>query len=108
MPRDLLTTLTPKQLLQLTGEVLDELMVRGISRTGNNPLSDYTEWLVSQRYKWKLAPTSEPGYDLEDTKTGKRYEVKARRITKRNTSRQLSSIRGIDNRHFFCSHSSHL
>ena len=100
MPRDLLQTLTPKQLVQLTGEVIDELISRGIARTGNNPLADYTEWLVANRFGWKLAEPSVQGYDATDPATGIRYEIKGRRITPRNPSRQLSAIRAIDGQHF--------
>ena len=100
MPLDLLKTLTPKQLLQLTGEVIDELHSRKIVRTGNNPLADYTEWLVAKRFGWTLVDPSVQGYDAIDPVTKMRYEIKARRITPRNKSRQLSAIRSIDAEHF--------
>lgn len=100
MPRDLLQTLTPKQLLQLTGEVIDELLLRKIARTGNNPLADYTEWLVSTRFGWTLADPSVQGYDAVDPADNTRYEIKGRRITPRNMSRQLSAIRAIEAEHF--------
>ncbi len=100
MPRDLLQTLAPKQLLQLTGEVIDELRSRGIARTGNNPLADYTEWLVATSFGWQLADTSVQGYDATDRRTNIRYEIKGRRVTPRNKSRQLSAIRDIDGDHF--------
>ena len=100
MPHHLLKTLSPRQLLQFTGDVIDELSLRKINRTGNNPLSDYSEWLVKERYGWNLAPLSQQGYDLEDPKTKERYEIKARRITKGHTRRQLSAIRDIAGRHF--------
>jgi hypothetical protein len=98
--RDLLQTFTPKQLLQITGEVIDELTSRGIARTGNNPLADYSEWLVATRFGWTLAEPSVQGYDATDPATGTRYEIKCRRITPRNPSRQLSAIRAIDGQHF--------
>jgi hypothetical protein len=91
---------SPSELLQLTGAVIDELTCRGICRTGNNPLSDYTEWLISEKYAWKRAPNSEQGYDAEDPISGARYEIKGRRITTKNPSRQLSAIRDLDARHF--------
>lgn len=100
MPHDLLQTLTPKQLLQLTGEVIDELLLRKIARTGNNPLADYTEWLVTARFGWTLVPPSVQGYDAVDPTTGTRYEIKGRRVTERNPSRQLSAIRAIEAEHF--------
>ena len=100
MPRDLLKTLTPKQLLQLTGEVIDELRSRKIARTGNNPIADYTEWLVARSFGWELAGASVQGYDATDRRTDTRYEIKARRITSGNSSRQLSAIRNIEGEHF--------
>jgi len=100
MHRNFLQTLTPKQLLQLTGEVIDELRSRGIARSGNNPLADYTEWLVTVSFGWKLADASVQGYDATDKRTHTRYEIKARRITPRNKSRQLSAIRDVEGEHF--------
>ena len=89
----------PKELLCLFGSILDELQSRGIVRTSNNPVSDYTEWLVSTRLRMKLAGNSEKGFDATDDK-GVRYEIKARRVTPENPSRQLSAIRNLDRKHF--------
>src|SRR5882672_321474 len=47
-----------KELLQLTGKILDELSARKIVRTNNNPVSGYTEWLVSQRLSAVSIPVS--------------------------------------------------
>lgn len=96
---DFLESQTPKQLLQLTGAIIDELMRRGINRTGNNPLSDYTEWLVAKSLGLTLAPTSAQGFDATDD-AGDTYEIKGRRLSVRNRSRQLSAIRDIAGEHF--------
>jgi len=88
---DYLKSQSPKQLLQLTGAVVDELVRRDINRTVNNPISDYTEWLVTRCLRLKLAKTSTQGYDATDD-DGLKYEIKGRRITPRNKSRQLSAI----------------
>jgi len=90
---------SPKELLQLTGKILDELSAREIVRTSNNPVSGYTEWLVSNRLGLTLCGNSEKGYDSTD-KAGVKYEIKARRVTPTNKSRQLSAIRDIDGEHF--------
>lgn len=90
---------SPKELLQLTGKILDELATRKIVRTNNNPVSDYTEWLVSQRLGLTLRENSEKGFDALET-LGVKYEIKARRVTPANKSRQLSAIRDIEGRHF--------
>lgn len=89
----------PKGLLCLFGSILDDLQSRGIVRTSNNPVSDYTEWLVSTRLKLELAGNSEKGFDATDDE-GVRYEIKARRITPDNPSRQPSAIRDLKGNHF--------
>jgi len=38
---------TPTELLQVFAAVIDELKGRGLVRTINNPVADYTEWLVT-------------------------------------------------------------
>ena len=99
MELPLLKDFNPKELLQLGGKILDELSERGIIRTSNNPVSGYTEWLVSQRLNLTLSGNSEKGFDatgLGDLK----YEIKARRITPSNKSRQLSAIRHLDGGYF--------
>ena len=88
---DYLKSQSPKQLLQLTCAVVDELVRRDINRTVNNPINDYTEWLVTRCLRLKLAKTSTQGYDATDD-DGLKYEIKGRRITPRNKSRQLSAI----------------
>lgn len=100
MSLSFLENLEPKQLLQVTGAVIDELKRRGINRTGNNPLSDYAEWLVEGRLGLKLAPKSMKGFDATDPKTQLKYEIKARRVTPGNSSRQLSALRDLDKKPF--------
>ena len=43
-----LRDLTVKELLQLNSSILNELKRRRIVRTKNNPVGDYTEWIVSK------------------------------------------------------------
>jgi len=90
---------SPKELLQLTGKILDELSARKIVRTSNNPVSGYTEWLVSERLGHTLCGNSKKGFDSIDG-SGVKYEIKARRVTPANKSRQLSAIRDIAGEHF--------
>ena len=90
---------SPKELLQITGKILDELTTRKIVRTSNNPVSGYTEWLVSERLGLTLCGNSEKGFDSTDQR-GVKYEIKARRVTPANKSRQLSAIRDIEGEHF--------
>ncbi len=91
--------MSEKQLLQVTGDVIDELVSRGVCRTENNPVSDYTEWLVASRLNITLATSSARGFDAVGPNQEK-YEIKARRITPKNQSRQLSAIRNLDLRLF--------
>jgi hypothetical protein len=99
MELPLLKDYTPKELLQLTGKILDELLARKIVRTSNNPVSDYTESLVSQRLGLTLCANSEKGFDSM-CQNGLKYEIKSRRVTPANKSRQLSAIRDIEGEHF--------
>jgi hypothetical protein len=91
--------LTDRELLVLYGRVLDTLRSRGTTRSANNPVADYAEGLCKKALNLTLAPKSATGYDGTDPNRHK-IEVKARRITKENGSRQLSAIRGIDSQHF--------
>ncbi len=88
-----------QHLLNLYSIVLKELLNRGLIRSTNNPASGYAEFLAAKALNLHLAPNSTTGYDARDSH-GKRYEIKARRLTSHNKSRQLSVIRGLDRRHF--------
>ena len=95
-----LDCLSALQLLQLYGRTLDTLKSKGLTRSTNNPLADYAEKLVSEGLGLVLAVKSNAGYDAIHPHTGKRYEIKARRITKHNRSTQLSAIRNLEKAHF--------
>ena len=60
-----------EQLLVLQSSIVDELLKRKVARTKNNPLGDYTEWLVSKVLKLKLADNSSAGFDGIDKKGNK-------------------------------------
>jgi hypothetical protein len=91
--------ITAKMLLQYYVQIMDELRARKIVRTSNNPIGDYTEWLVAERLDLKLVPNSTTGYDAIDSFDTK-FQIKGRRITPRNPSRQLSAIRNLNNHDF--------
>lgn len=78
--------------------ILRELRKRNLIRSTNNPVADIAETLVVA-LKLKLASGSTAGHDAVND-AGVRYEVKGRRVTKENKSRQLSFIRGLDKDHF--------
>lgn len=90
---------TVAQLLSDYASILDELRDRQIVRSANNPLSDYDELLFCNAYGWEREGNSASGHDAIDT-SGARYQIKARRITSHNRSRQLSAIRNLDKRPF--------
>lgn len=94
-----LSIMTEMELLQLQASVIDELKARGVVRTKNNPIGDYTEWLVAKSLGLELAPNSKAGFDATDD-NGVRYQIKARRITLENRSRQLSPIRKYEDKDF--------
>ena len=94
-----LRELSIKELLQLQAAATNELKRRDVVRTQNNPLGDYTEWLVAQAMGLELAANSKAGYDGIDS-NGTRIQIKGRRITPKNKSRQLSAIRKYDEKDF--------
>ena len=90
-----LANIQTKDLLRLQSEVIAELRIRGILRTMNNPVGDYAEWLVASALGLKLAKNSSAGHDAE-SEDGKKIQIKARRISPTNKSRQLGVIRNLD------------
>ena len=82
-------------LLALYAGTMEELRDRGVVRSSNNPVGDIAEHLFCSAFDWRPAGKSEKGFDAcgED---GTRYQIKGRRLHRRNTSRQLSAIRDID------------
>ncbi len=94
-----LSDLTEKELLRLQASVTNELLHRGVVRTQNNPLGDYTEWLVANAFDLELQSNSKAGYDGIDS-SGIRYQIKGRRVTPKNNSRQLSAIRKYEEKDF--------
>jgi hypothetical protein len=101
-----MTTAVPKideihtrELLALFAEVLEELRERKVVRSSNNPVADYTEFLVVKALSLKQLAGSTKGCDAIDSE-GQRYEIKGRRLTRHNSSTQLSVLRGLDLCHF--------
>lgn len=87
-----LSVLTPSALLALHAQVADELRARGITRSANNPTGDLAEYLFCKAFGWKQADHSSANADATGS-DGTRYQIKGRRITRQNGSRQLSAIR---------------
>ena len=68
-------------------------------RTKKTPGGEYAEWLVSTLMGFELASNSNSGFDATDN-NGSRYQIKARRITPDNKSRQLGVIRNLKDADF--------
>lgn len=94
-----LRELSVKELLKQHSAIIDELIRRKIVRTKNNPVGDYTEWLVANGLGLELENNSSAGYDGVDSK-GVKIQIKGRRITPENKSRQLSAIRKLEEKDF--------
>jgi hypothetical protein len=92
-------SLTILELLQSYYKILDELRARIIVRTSNSPIGDYAEWLVAKQLGLSLVANSNSGYDAVDS-SGVKYQIKGRRVTARNRSRQLSAIRNLTHHDF--------
>src|SRR5437870_1288193 len=88
-----------RDLLGLYCNVLEELRARGVVRSTNNPVADYTEHVVATALGLTLTRRSASGYDAIDA-AGKQYQIKGRRLTPQNSSTQLSAIRNLPARPF--------
>jgi hypothetical protein len=94
-----LTQMAPLQLLALHARLSDELRARGITRSSNNPTGDLAEYLFCKAFGWTRADNSKANIDAL-APDGTRYQIKGRRLTRFNKSRQLSAIRDLDGAHF--------
>ena len=83
------------RLLGMHAGTMEELYRRGIARTANNPTGNLAEYLFCRAFSWQQAPNLEKGFDATDG-DGKRYQIKGRRLHRRNKLRQLSAIRDVD------------
>ena len=92
-------TLKPIELLALHAKVADELRARGLIRSSNNPTGDLAEYLCCKAFGWTQSGNSNRSIDAIDS-NGVRYQIKGRRITRFNGSRQLSALRNLDGAHF--------
>src|ERR1700735_1524458 len=94
-----LNNLTASELLALHGRIADELRARGITRSSNSPTGDLAECLLCKTFGWTQSDKSVAHIDAigED---GSRYQIKARRVTRFNKSRQLGALRELRGAHF--------
>ena len=92
-----LETLSEVELLQTHSAVITELRRRGVVSTKNNPIGDYTEWLVCNRLELCPLKKNQAASDAID-KSGTRYQIKGRCSDAKSV--QFSPIRNLD-RHGF-------
>ena len=89
-----LSALSPPELLNLHAGISEELRQRGIVRSSNNPVGDLAEYLFCRAFGWTQATNSAKSADAACSE-GKLYQVKGRRTTRHNGSRQLGALRGL-------------
>ena len=87
------------ELLALYSEVIEELQRRGVTRSSNNPVADYAEYLCVKALALRVADKSTKGFDAMD-RDDCRYQVKGRRLTHLNDSRQLGALRDLEAKPF--------
>lgn len=94
-----LAVLTSIELLALHARIADELRHRGVTRTSNNPVGDLAEYLFCKAFGWTQGNNSSANVDAIGS-DGLRYQIKGRRVTRHNKSRQLGAIRDFEGGHF--------
>jgi len=94
-----LKKMNEKNLLGLYSMLMEELRNRGLIRSSNNPVADYAEKVAVNYMGLYRVGKEERGYDAIDDRKRK-YQIKGRRITKHNSSRQLGVIRNLEEKLF--------
>lgn len=91
---DDLRTKSITELLALHVTIMEELRDREVLRSANNPTGDLAEYLFCAAFGWTQENNSAKAFDATGD-NGIRYQIKGRRIHRRNGSRQLSAIRDL-------------
>jgi len=87
-------SMSTAEILKCHVDLMEELRNRDILRSANNPTGDLAEYLFCRAFGWEQAANSKAGYDATDD-AGIRYQIKGRRVHRRNSSRQLSALRKL-------------
>lgn len=74
---------------------MEELRGRDVLRSANNPTGDLAEYLFCTAFGWAQGANSAKAFDATGD-DGIRYQIKGRRVHRRNKSRQLSAIRELN------------
>lgn len=83
------------ELLAMHVAAMEELRSRGVLRSANNPTGDLAEFLFCKAFGWSQKNNSAKAFDAKG-QDGVRYQIKGRRVHRRNRSRQLSAIRSLE------------
>src|ERR1017187_3178007 len=92
--------LSPRQLLKLHADIEGQLRKLKIVSSSNSPAGDLAETLFCKAFDWDRADKSQAHYDAKGKTDGRLYQIKGRRITQFNSSRQVSAIRSLEGAHF--------
>jgi len=95
----LLLEMSDTELAKTWARCMRQLRVRNLVRTSNSPTGDYAERICCERFGLERKGFSEKSIDAIDVH-GVRYQIKARRLTPENPSRQLGAIRDIEKQPF--------
>ena len=85
----------PAELLAYIAICGDRLRQLKVTHSSNAPVADLAELLFCRAFGWHPTRNSAAAADATDD-VGRRYQIKARRATAFNKSRQLSAIRNLD------------
>lgn len=94
-----LENMNKQNLLKLYANLMEELRNRELIRSSNNPVADYAEKVAVECMGLSRVGKEERGYDAIDG-GNRRYQIKGRRVTRHNNSRQLGVIRNLDEKLF--------
>jgi hypothetical protein len=95
----LLRDMNDAELAKTWARCMRMLRVRDLVRTANTPVGDYAERVCCDLFGLERKGFSEKSVDAVDAE-GVRYQIKGRRLTPENRSRQLSAIRDIEQEPF--------
>lgn len=88
-----------QEVLKIYSDLMEELRERKVIRSSNNPIADYGEKVISDYLRLNLVRGSNKSFDAQDSR-GATYQIKARRLTRHNSSRQLGVIRNLETKNF--------
>jgi hypothetical protein len=80
-----------REMLVLYTNVITELKARGVIRRSDQPVGDYAAFLVASARGGALQENSNCGFDVVMT-DGSKWEVKSRRLTPENRSKELGDL----------------